>query len=704
MKKFAQTGKDKRVFFFQYQLSMKNVLFLIVAFCLPFMVEAQQQSSKSKSADKLYEKGGIKHEVAMASASGVNTIKDEFSPAFYQNGIVYVSYHKSGKIDPRTGKPFFELFFAETDAMGLPQKPRQFSLEINSQVHEGPVSFSRDGNFLYFTRNSFQGGVPQANSSKDKVTLKIYEASRGRYDWQNIKALPFSSNEYSCVHPSLSSDGFRLFFASNMPGGYGGYDLYYTEKKTDNWSQPVNLGDAVNTKGNELFPFIHESGMLFFSSNGHDGKGGLDLFMVDAEADFFGQPENLDLPYNSAKDDLGFILNEDATKGYLSSARRGGAGGDDIYMFEADGEPIIEMKKVILNTMVVAYDDKSGERLSDAGVRILQRTQDGFADGDKVYDVEMTPSPSGELAMKLVRKDADQLEDPNIFTNMNGEAIFTMTQDKNYVVLVSKDGYHSGEVMHSTDGQFGPQTIRVALRPKNCVTLNGLVNIDGYRSGIPNATVRILNTKTGEQQEVRTNSNGRFDHCLAQGYEYTVTAIKEGYKKGKETVSTTKAQGHEMDVAVHLSPVNEEVVSKPIREGSIMVLENIYYDFDKYFIRRGAAEELDALAQLMRRYPSMEIQLIAHTDSQGKDEYNLDLSTKRADSARRYLIQKGVEGHRIQAYGYGEREIRNRCRNGVKCSDEEHQFNRRTEVKVMRIDEPVQVEYQEGKVFERGKR
>ncbi|MEO1262423.1 MAG: OmpA family protein [Bacteroidota bacterium] len=681
---------------------MKYILFLFCVFTLPVLLPAQQQSSKSKSADKLYEKGGIKHEVSMASALGINTIKDEFSPSFYQNGVVYVSYHKNGKIDPRTGKPFFELFFAETDAMGLPQKAREFSLQINSQVHEGPVSFSRDGNLLYFTRNNLEGGIPKTNTKKDKVTLKIYEARRGQYDWQEIKSLPFNNKEYSCVHPSLSSDGSRLFFASDMPGGYGGYDLYYADRKTDSWSKPVNLGSGVNTTGNELFPFIHESGLLFFSSNGHQGKGGLDLFMVDAGGEYFGEPENLDTPYNSDQDDLGFILNEDATKGYLSSARRGGYGGDDIYMFEANGEPIIEMKEVVLNTMVVAYDEQTGERLSNAGVRILQRTENGFVDGDDVYDVEMTPSESGELMMKLVRKDADQLRDPDIFTNLNGEAIFTMIQDKSYVVLVSKDGYHSGEVMHSTDNQFGPQTIRVALRSKNCASVNGLVSVNGYRNGVPNAIIKILNKTTGAQEEIQSNSSGQFDYCLPIGYEYDITAKKEGYADGMTTISTASENTRNLDVTVRLDPLAESVVTEPIKEGSIIVLENIYYDFDKYFIRSGAAEELDALAQLMRRYPSMEIQLIAHTDAQGDDDYNLDLSVKRADSARRYLIQKGIAGDRIEAFGYGEQQIRNECRNGVQCSDEEHQFNRRTEVKVMRIDEPVQVEYQEGQLYNRG--
>jgi len=115
------------------------------------------------------------------------------------------------------------------------------------------------------------------------------------------------------------------------------------------------------------------------------------------------------------------------------------------------------------------------------------------------------------------------------------------------------------------------------------------------------------------------------------------------------------------------------------------------------------AESFEALAQLMKRYPSMEVQLIAHTDSQGDDDYNLDLSVKRADSARRYLIQKGIEAYRVEAFGYGEQDVRNHCINGVDCSDEEHQFNRRTEVKVIRIDEPVQVEYDEGNPLDRGK-
>ena len=134
-------------------------------------------------------------------------------------------------------------------------------------------------------------------------------------------------------------------------------------------------------------------------------------------------------------------------------------------------------------------------------------------------------------------------------------------------------------------------------------------------------------------------------------------------------------------------------------EGSVIVLENIYYDFNKSAIRTGAARELDALATLMKQFPSMEIEMVAHTDSRGSEEYNLKLSLKRAESAKRYLVSQGIEAKRIRALGYGESKLRNDCADGVNCSEEEHQYNRRTEVRVARLDAPVRLKYQESDPF-----
>lgn len=672
-------------------------LFFCLAVLVPFFALAQQQSSKSKSSDKLYEKGTGKRSIALQNAKGVNTGAYEFSPAFYQNGIVYVSYHKNGPIDPNTGKPFFELFYAEMDNRYLPQSGRSFSLSINSQKHEGPVSFSRDNNLIYFTRNNIEGGIAKANA-KGRVTLKIYEARRGQYDWEKIKELPFNSDDYSCQHPTLSSDGNRLFFSSDMPGGYGGYDLYMVERKGEDWSKPINLGPDVNTSGNEAFPFLHESGTLFFSSNGWGGEGGLDVFMIDISQDEWGKLANLGTPLNSANDDLGFIIDSEGTRGYFASDRAGGSGNDDIYLFEADG-PLINDETPAINAAIIAYDAATNERINGAGVRIFQQSEDGFMEGSDLYDVELLPSENEELRMKLVRKNANDLGEPSMFTDINGKVNSTMRQGKRYLILVTKDGYADGEMQFVTDAQTeASPTIRVPMSTKTCISLDGIVTVQGYGSAVPNALVRILNQGTGKEDLVRTNANGGFDYCLPANSDFLVSAEKTGYSSASISLSTKNLQGTQpLDANLRLTPsAGDNVVKEPIRSGSLILLENIYYDFNQYIIRKGAGEELDALAQLMKQYPSMEIEMTAHTDSRGNDQYNLELSLKRAESAKRYLIQKGIKASRIKALGMGETQIRNRCTDDVECSDEEHQYNRRTEVKVVRIDEPVKVQYGEG--------
>lgn len=639
----------------------------------------------------------------MYNATGVNTPNLDFSPAFYQNGIVYVSSrYKNGPVDKKIGETFFELFYAEFDASGMPQSPRSFSLQINSQVHEGPVSFSRDGNLMYFTRNNLERGISKANE-KGQVVLKIYEAHHGKYDWENVTELPFNSDEYTCVHPSVSADGQRLYFSSNMPGGYGGMDLYFVERRPDGWSKPINMGKDINTPFNEVFPYIHESGTLFFSSNGHGGEGGLDIFMIDINANTWGKLKNLGIPFNSSGDDLGFILNEEGERGFLASDRAGGYGKDDIYSFEADS-PIIDGEPVTLSTRVIAYDEQSNERLPGVDLRVFQRSADGFIEGSDLYDVQLLPSDNGDLVMKLVRKNPDDLGEAPLRTNINGETICEMRPDKNYLLLLSKDGYENAEMLYSTLGETEAQIIRMAMKPRSCTTLAGTVSVQDYQTLVPNALVRILNETTGTEELMRTNASGEFYYCLPLGHEYAVIAEKDGYTKGMSKVSTVGTTSSQiLNVSVHVQPIATNILKEPIKEGSVIVLENIYYDFDQYFIRKGAARELDALAELMKIYPSMEVELAAHTDSRGEEQYNLELSLKRAESAKRYLIQKGIAGDRIKAFGMGESEIRNQCVDGVECTDEEHAYNRRTEVTIVHMDEPVRVEYKEGSPFDDGK-
>jgi hypothetical protein len=248
------------------QINFRILSFALFLLTIPVMMHAQKEDSKSKSSPKEYEKpaGSIAPGVIIKNAETVNSPYLEFSPVFYQNGIVYVtSRQKGGAVDEKIGETFFELYYSELDGNRNPIKAQDFSINVNSQVHEGPVSFNRKGDVLYFTRNNMKNGVRKADS-KGVTRLKIYEAQKGEFDWENVTELPFNSDEYSTCHPALSADGRRLYFTSDMPGGYGGFDLYFVERRGDDWSRPINLGGSINTDKNEVFPFMHESGVLFF--------------------------------------------------------------------------------------------------------------------------------------------------------------------------------------------------------------------------------------------------------------------------------------------------------------------------------------------------------------------------------------------------------------------------------------------------------
>ncbi len=687
---------------------MKNLRQLLSFTCLLLILLsaqglwAQQKSSKSKSKEKLYEKGEDPNQVRIHNAILINTEHREFSPAFYQNGIVYVtSRRNSGPRDPKTGETYLELFYAELDVEGMPMKPQEFSIYLNSRAHEGPVSFNRSGDKLYFTRNNMHKGVRQADK-KGLSRLKIYEATKGTFDWENVRELPFNSDEYSVMHPALSADGRRLYFASDMPGGYGGFDLYMSEKVGDAWSLPINLGPDINTPGNEAFPFMHESGILFFSSTGHKGMGGLDLFMVNISGSKWSKVSNLGQPFNSPRDDFGFILNPEGTLGFLSSNRAGGYGKDDIYQLRLNGMSFFN-RNLELPTKIIAFNEVTNERIPDVGIYLFERDKDGYLRDNEVYEVDIRPSLDNpdQLELTLSRKSATRLGEPTLHTDANGEAVTQLLAEKEYFIIAVRPGFKTRELQYSTVAEQGPQTIRIPLKESRCVTLLGAIRSDKGEP-ISYSKVHILNETSGEEQYIRTNIDGAFELCLPTSCRYKITAEKDGFQAKATTLSTEGdlALDKPIQVELKLQAIDEDPFSGPLHTGSVIVLENIYYDFNKSAIRSGAARELDALVALMKQYPEMRIELTSHTDSRGSTKYNQELSEKRAASAKQYLVSKGIAAERILARGLGESQIRNRCKDGVKCSEEEHQYNRRTEVRIIHLGAPLTVQYSEGSPYD----
>ncbi|MBI1228451.1 MAG: OmpA family protein [Bacteroidetes bacterium] len=623
----------------------------------------------------------------------VNTKHLEFSPAFYQNGIVFVtSQNEDSKKDRKIDERFFDLYYADLNPNGMPSEPWFFSPNLNSKLHEGPVSFGPDYQTIYFTRNEMKNGKA-VTGNNGEVNLQIYMADKSPTDWINLRSLPFNGDDYNCAHPTLTADGNHLYFSSNMPGGYGGMDLYRSDKVNGQWGWPVNLGSAINTPGNEVFPYIHNSGTLFFSSDGHGGFGGLDLFMTNTP-DKATEITNIGAPFNSEEDDLGFLLDNEGKTGYFASGRSEGEGKDDIYYFNL---PNSLVPSADFNLAVVVSDAISGINIPSASVYVFDGTNEGYMENSELYDLELAPSgENGEMKMTLVRKPDDQLGEPTAYTHTDGQVLLNLQTNHNYVLYVIKPGYASKEVKYSTiNHKENYDRLEIKLQPQNCVPMNGLVLNGKTGQGVPSAVITIENDCGETVEYVYTNLEGQFNFCLPKNCNYTLTSTKEGFEKGMAAV-TTRDNSAALSPTIIMNPMND-MANQPVSKGAVIVLDKIYYDFDQSYIRKGAARDLDALVVLMKRYPSMKVEMVAHTDSRGTDEYNMALSQRRAKSAYNYVVNRGMDPSRINATGVGEQYPRNNCKDGVACNETEYQYNRRTEIRIVDIDEPVSFSYMDNK-------
>ncbi|WP_411029389.1 OmpA family protein [Spongiimicrobium sp. 3-5] len=269
----------------------------------------------------------------------INTEYSDFSPTFYQdNKMVYASAKDSSFFSTRRYKwndqPYLDLYVAKINEESQEVKNAiKFSKKINTKYHEASVTFSADNSVMYFTRNNY--GKKLRRDKNGVNHLKIYTSTKVDGEWTEAVEVSFNSNNYSTGHPALSADGKKLYFVSDMPGSIGATDIFVVDVLGNgNFSEPRNLGPEINTEQKEMFPFINDK-KLYFSSNGHEGLGGLDIFEVAFdETEGFKEVKNVGKPINSSKDDFSFIMDEETNKGFFASNRRGGKGDDDIYSFK----------------------------------------------------------------------------------------------------------------------------------------------------------------------------------------------------------------------------------------------------------------------------------------------------------------------------------------------------------------------------------
>ena len=280
------------------------------------------------------------------TVNNINTKESEFGPAIYNGDLVYASDFSNSPAEGKkygwTGRGYLNIMKSTPDTKGdfwgSMGAPSQFDTKFNQEYHDGPATFGDGGNSIYFTRSFF--GKAKREGIYKTNELKIFYADKNNDSWGEVKPFFLNSKDYSVGHPALSADGQTLYFASDMPGGKGGTDIWMCKREGENWAQPVNLGMPVNTKENEMFPTILANDTLYFSSEGHPGYGALDIFRTSKVNGTWSTPVNMLQPINSSYDDFAIAFALGSKIGFFSSNRTGGVGTDDIYAFRNIEPPL----------------------------------------------------------------------------------------------------------------------------------------------------------------------------------------------------------------------------------------------------------------------------------------------------------------------------------------------------------------------------
>ncbi|RMG80548.1 MAG: hypothetical protein D6714_14425 [Bacteroidetes bacterium] len=589
--------------------------------------------------------------VKVKNLTEVNTEYLEYSPIPFQNGLMFTSSRGKGGLlscPPPESVGFSDLYFAPKGGNGHYGEAKKMKGKINGKYNDGVPTVVPGGARMYISRNNNEG-----KNVKDLIDRKIYLAEKVEDAWTNLTEFPFNSDTFSTCHPALSADGQKMVFSSNRPGGHGGMDLYMTTLRDGKWSQPVNLGPEINTPGNEIFPFLDQDGNLFFSSDGLDGgMGGLDIWAArESSPGQWTLLTNMGAPINSVADDLSFYSAPGGSEGFFASNREGGLGMDDIYHWEAEGEP--------LEAVVVIYDEDTGELL------------------EKV-PVEVTPVKINSPMGLVYGKDA-VTQKQTFQTDPVGALKYGVVKDAEYAIHAEKEGYIPADRLVTTleltkDGEY-----RIPLkRDKILFNLDGLVVNKKTNAPIPMADIVIIDRTTGERVPMVADGEGSFRVEIDCKHDYQIVASKAGF--GDDTIDLTG-----LVADCQAGKVERPILRLPpiIR----IAVEDVYFDFDKATLRPEGKQALDKVVTYLNEYPSLEILLTAHTDSRGTKQYNMGLSNRRAKSCMDYIISQGVDASRLDWKGYGESQLVNECADGVPCSEEKHQQNRRVEVIVTKFNE-----------------
>jgi outer membrane protein OmpA-like peptidoglycan-associated protein len=554
----------------------------------------------------------------------INTPNAEFGAVKYKDKLVFAAvklkpgwWDKKFKWDNATYLNLVTVPFNDSNDKNA--SVDYFAEELTTGLHESNAVFTKDGKTIYFTRNHSKNGSKQKNDQKIS-NIQIFKANWVDGKWTQIEALPFNSPHYSVEHPALNADETVLYFASDMPGTLGSFDIYSVNINKGAFDVPKNLGPKVNTTKREQFPFVSADDQLYFSSDGHLGYGSLDVFVSEIKGNEYGQAVNVGLPVNSNADDFSFTIDSKTKEGYFASNRAGGKGSDDLYQFKEIKDLVVEdCKQFIAGT---------------------------------ITDVDT------HLALEkatVLLQDADQKTLSTVATAADGTFSFTVACESTYTVVAFKEKYTKesrsltigNKRDWTTDGSLALKSLAVMEREEQQITATKRTE-----------ELRLIEEKKEKETQARI-------------------ALKEAAVKAKAAEIVAREVKKKQKVQEILN--QEKDVIKDAKDRLVIKTDPIYFDYNLWYIRKESKVILGRVVALMQKYPAMVIEIGSHTDSRGNDQFNEELSQKRASSTREFIIQSGIDAKRVRAKGYGESIPIVKCKTDDACSEEEHELNRRSE-------------------------
>lgn len=571
-----------------------------------------------------YHKGDVWNELKAVGTGdkidtvGFNSRKGDFATSWHPDGLVISSGRFPSGAKWEQDNSSFLNSYLYNDSL---ENVSMIGI-LRDKKHDGTAFYDAKKNQWYYAKN-----YDAAQGEYAKTGIYIYDALT-----QNEIAFPYNAKTYFVAQPYLSEDGKVLWFSSDMPGGYGNADIWYSIKKDSIWSKPVNAGSKINTFENEMFPVVNGS-RLYFSSNGHPGFGGLDLFKTKLVNFVPEKIENMGVVVNSYADDFTLLLDPERKNGYLSSSRY---------------EYIDHVYAITLTPLTFLYDAKL--KVDIASTKALNEIPVLITENNVVIDT--------------------------IYPDKDGHFTFVGEEDKSYKMEINDPKFFSVTDLYSTVGKTESDTVyRDLVLKSKYIPLNTIVVDEKSKQPLVDADVLIVNKITGEEAKLHTDDAGRLKTELLRDNNYEIIAGKPGFIKNSKDIST-KTTAEKID---------ESIALKKISKGVKFEVENVLYDLGKATLRPESKVELNKIVLFLNENPTIKVELSSHTDSRGSDKSNQVLSQKRAQSCVDYLVSQGVSKNSIVAKGYGETQLLNKCKNGVQCDEAEHQRNRRTEIKVLSV-------------------